>query len=56
MTSPGGLLALRTGFNGQVWPKITAAMPRNFKQERYNFQRAKNSGDGKRNFSELGNK
>ncbi len=40
MTSPGGHLALPSGFNGQIGPEINAAMPRNFQQERYNFQGA----------------
>ncbi len=40
MTSPGGHLALRTVFNGQIGPDITTAMPRNFQQERHNFQGA----------------
>ena len=40
MTSPGGHVALRTGFNGQIRPEVNAAMPRNFQQERYNFQGA----------------
>ena len=40
MTSPGGHVALRTASNGQIRPEVNAAMPRNFQQERYNFQGA----------------